>query len=379
MKFVFFCHAISSCWNNGNAHFLRGVTRELARLGHEVTVYEPDDGWSRLNAIRDGGEDSLTEAVGLLQGVTVRGYLEATLDFEDALQDADVVVVHEWNPRWLLEGLAERRRNGGAFQLLFHDTHHRAITAPDEIAPDLLDGFDGALVFGEALREVYLQRALAPRVFTWHEAADTALFQPHRRTEKECDLIWIGNWGDEERTAELHEFLIEPAARLELRTRVHGVRYPEHAQQLLAGKGIQYRGWLPNHRAPEAFAQARVTVHVPRAPYVRALAGIPTIRVFEALACGIPLISAPWSDCEGLFPPHSYLQVSSGKQMSDALADVLNDDDLAGELSNRGLCAIHKAHTCAHRAAELINIVEQLSQPSHAASRQSQPTEAAHA
>src|SRR5947209_8710441 len=379
MRLVFFCHAISSCWNNGNAHFLRGVTRELARLGHEVTVYEPDDGWSRLNAIRDGGEDALIEAVGLLQGVTIRGYLEATLDLDSALQDADVVVVHEWNPRRLLEGLAERRRTGGTFQLLFHDTHHRAITAPDQITPELLEGFDGAIVFGEALREVYLKRALAPRVFTWHEAAETALFQPHRRTAKQCDLIWIGNWGDEERTAELHEFLIEPAARLDLRTRVHGVRYPDDAQQLLAAKAIEYRGWLPNHRAPKAFAQARVTVHVPRGPYAHALPGIPTIRLFEALACGIPLISAPWSDCEGLFPPHTYLPVSSGKQMSDALADVLNDDELASELSNKGLRAIHKSHTCAHRAAELIEIVEQLSLPSFAPSRPSQRTEAAHA
>ena len=59
MKAVFFCHAFTSCWNNGNAHFLRGVTRELARLGHQVLVCEPGQGWSRSNALRDGGEASL--------------------------------------------------------------------------------------------------------------------------------------------------------------------------------------------------------------------------------------------------------------------------------------------------------------------------------
>jgi spore maturation protein CgeB len=378
MKFVFFCHAVSSCWNNGNAHFLRGVTRELARLGHQVIVYEPEDGWSRLNAIRDGGADALTEAMGLMQGVAIRGYFEAMPGLDGALEDADVVVAHEWNPRGLLEGLAERRKRGAAFQLLFHDTHHRAITAPDQITPDLLDGFDGALVFGEALREVYLERALAPRVFTWHEAADTALFQPRRNTEKQCDLIWIGNWGDEERTAELKEFLIAPAARLGLRTHVHGVRYPQAAQQILSEQGIEYRGWLPNHRAPAAFAQARVTVHVPRGPYARSLPGIPTIRVFEALACGIPLICSPWSDREGLFPPGTYLSVASGTQMADALADVLNDGDLASQLANKGVCAIHKSHTCAHRAAELVSIVEDLSRPAAAATRQFRQAEAAH-
>ncbi len=55
MKCVLFYHAFSSCWNNGNAHFLRGYARELHALGHEVVVYEPVDGWSRLNAMREGG------------------------------------------------------------------------------------------------------------------------------------------------------------------------------------------------------------------------------------------------------------------------------------------------------------------------------------
>ena len=69
----------------------------------------------------------------------------------------------------------------------------------------------------------------------------------------------------------------------------------------LADAGIEYGGWLPNYRAPEVFSRYRVTVHIPRRPYVDALRGIPTIRPFEALACGIPLISAPWHDSEKLF------------------------------------------------------------------------------
>jgi len=361
MKFVFFCHAISSCWNNGNAHFIRGVTRELVNLGHQVIVHEPDDGWSRLNAVRDGGKGALMDASALVPGVDIRGYLEFTLDLDEALDSADVVVVHEWTAEWLVEELGTRRASGGTFQLLFHDTHHRAVTALEQIDEGHLDGFDGALVFGEALREVYLKRGLAHRIFTWHEAADTVLFKPLHGSGKNCDLIWIGNWGDEERSAELREFLVEPAARLGLATHVYGVRYPEHAQALLRSHGVNYCGWLRNQLAPRAFAQARVTVHVPRTPYVRALPGIPTIRVFEALACGIPLVCSPWSDCEGLFPPGCYLSPTSGAEMCEALADVLNDDDLACDLITKGLRAIHQAHTCRHRAVQLVKIVEQLS------------------
>ena len=105
------------------------------------------------------------------------------------------------------------------------------------------------------------------------------------------------------RSAELHEYLLEPVRALGLRARIHGVRYPQEALQGLQGAGIEYAGWLPNYRVPAAFARYRVTVHVPRRPYVEALPGIPTIRPFEVLACGIPLISAPWNDCEGLFTP----------------------------------------------------------------------------
>jgi len=377
MKIVFFCHAISSCWNNGNAHFLRGLTRELASLGHQVIVYEPEDGWSRVNAVRDGGAKALVEARELIEGVDIRGYLEFTLDLDEALDGADVVIVHEWTPEWLVEELGELRTNGARFRLLFHDTHHRAVTALEQIDEDHLDGFDAALVFGEALRAVYLKRGLAHRVFTWHEAADTALFRPARGS-KNCDAIWIGNWGDEERSAELREFLIEPAARLRLVAHVYGVRYPEHAQTLLRSHGVDYLGWLPNHQVPAAFAQARVTVHVPRGPYVRALPGIPTIRVFEALACGIPLVCSPWSDCEGLFPPGCYLSVASGTEMADALADILNDDDLASDLVTNGLAAVDEAHTCRHRAAELIAIVQQLSAATAAGIHEPARAQAAH-
>ena len=97
----------------------------------------------------------------------------------------------------------------------------------------------------------------------------------------------------------------------------------------MRGAGASYGGWLPNHRVPEVFARFAVTVHVPRRPYVRALPGIPTIRVFEALACGIPLVSAPWNDGEGLFTPDDMLFAADGEQMTRHLRAVLAEPDLA--------------------------------------------------
>ncbi|HEU0083049.1 MAG TPA: glycosyltransferase [Bradyrhizobium sp.] len=359
MKFVFFCHALTSCWNNGNAHFLRGVTRELQRLGHEVSVYEREDGWSRLNALHDGGAESLRESRRLLSGIDVRLY-QCGPDLDAALHGANVVIVHEWNPPDLIRDLGRRRIRGAPFTLLFHDTHHRAVTAPEELQRFDLDGFDGVLAFGEVLRQIYLRLGWTDRAFTWHEAADISLYRPMPEIEPTHDLIWIGNWGDGERSAELKEFLLDPAADLKLRTRIHGVRYPLDAVTAIELAGLDYCGWLPAHRVPAAFAAARTTVHVPRAPYAQSLPGIPTIRMFEAMACGIPVVSAPWQDIEQLFPADCYVRVVDGAGMKAALRALLHDRELSTEISRKGLRVIAERHTCRHRVLELLEIVNSI-------------------
>lgn len=367
MKFVLFYHSFVSCWNHGNAHFLRGIARELIKRGHSVSVWEPEHGWSRTNALRDGGTAALAEAAGLVPGATLQTHHDEgpdlDRDLDRALDRADIVVVHEWNTPDLVARIGRRRLQGARFTLLFHDTHHRALSAPQEIERLDLDGYDGILAFGEVLREVYARHGWGGRAFTWHEAADTALFQPIPEAHKSVDLVWIGNWGDEERTRELAQFLIKPAAKLGIATRVYGVRYPDGARDALAHAGIDYCGWLPNHRAPHAFAKAKATVHVPRRPYVERMPGIPTIRVFEALACGIPLISAPWRDVEGLFPAGAYLSVRDTLETALALRRVLNDAAFARELAATGLRAIRARHTCAQRVDELISIIETIDRP----------------
>jgi spore maturation protein CgeB len=176
--------------------------------------------------------------------------------------------------------------------------------------------------------------------------------------------VWIGNWGDEERAAELHEYLFEPVKSLGLKTRIYGVRYPEHARQALADAGIEYAGYLPNYQVPAVFSHFRATVHIPRRPYVQMLRGIPTIRPFEALACGIPLISAEWEDAEGLFTPgEDFLVARNGNEMRHHLKRLLEDEALAERLATHGRRSILARHTCAHRANELLAIYEELQEP----------------
>ncbi len=357
MRFVYFTHSLVSDWNHGNAHFLRGVLRELLGRGHETWVFEPANGWSRTNLVAEHGEAAISRFAERFPGLTSTTYAADGFDVEAATQGADVVIVHEWNEPWLVAALGRHRRSSGRYALLFHDTHHRAATAPAELDRFDLSGYDGVLAFGEAIREIYLRCGWARQVWTWHEAADTALFRPHAEIAREGDLIWIGNWGDGERTAELETFLLAPVRTLRLRARVHGVRYPGEALAALRRARIGYGGWIANDRVPEAFAHHRLTVHVPRGPYAQMLPGIPTIRVFEALACGIPLVSAPWDDCEGLFRPgRDFLFAADEGAMTEALRRLLADPAAAAELAGNGLETIRARHTCAHRVDELLAI-----------------------
>lgn len=359
MRFVMFYHSLVSDWNHGNAHFLRGVAAELLARGHEVVVYEPQGGWSRTNLIAEYGLAPISAFARRFPELESRAYDLARFDLDEALAGADVVIVHEWNEPALVRAVG---RHPGGFLRLFHDTHHRAVSDPEALARYDLSGYDGVLAFGEVLRQLYVARGWCPRAFTWHEAADARVFHPPAGpVEKEGDLVWVGNWGDDERGAELQEFLIEPVRRLGLRARVYGVRYPAAAKERLAAAGIEYGGWLPNFEVPATFAKFRATVHVPRRPYTRALPGIPTIRPFEAMACGIPLVSAPWQDREGLFRVgRDYLLARDGREMGEHLEWLLANPEESRALAEDARRTVLARHTCSHRVDELLGIVESL-------------------
>ncbi|PWC57718.1 glycosyltransferase [Azospirillum sp. TSH7] len=360
MRIVYFTHSLASCWNHGNAHFLRGVLRDLIARGHDVQVLEPEGAWSLQNLLADHGEAGLDAYRTLYPELSSRT-MPKGFDVEAACDGADLVIVHEWNDPALVAAVGEARKRGGRFTLLFHDTHHRAVSDPKAINAFDLSGYDGVLAFGETLAAVYRRWGWEGRVFVWHEAADIRLFHPPAEEGPRSGAVWIGNWGDGERTEELERFLFAPARDAGLPLEIYGVRYPAAALATLKRYGIAYKGWLPNARAPEIFARHRVTVHVPRRFYVDMLPGIPTIRVFEALACGIPLVSAPWSDSEGLFRPgRDFLFARYGEELAAHLRAIDRDEGLRAELIRNGLETIRARHTCAHRVDELLTIVGSL-------------------
>jgi spore maturation protein CgeB len=293
---------------------MRGVARQLIRLGHDACF--PAHG----------------------------------TDLDAALNGVDIVIVEEGVAPDLMAALGRRRLAGGRFTLLFRDAGHGTPTGS-------LEAYDGVLAAAESVSEPRLAEGWGRQVFTWHEGVDIELFRPVPGQPKIMDLIWIGG-RDAVDYADLRKFLLLPVARLGLKACVHGAPAPIATGAGLAEAGIRDGGWLPNRLVTVAYAGALMTVNLPPAP--ETLPGIPSSRLFEALACGIPLVSGPWHDTDGLFPPGCYLKADDGAEMIASLSLLRHGHDLRDELISNGLDAIEAQHSCGHRAEELLWILERL-------------------
>lgn len=353
MRIVIFSHSLISDWNNRNAHFMRGVASELLARGHDVRLYEPSDSCCLSQLLRERGVGAVAAFHDAYPQLSCVLFDAVEPELERLIQGAQLVLVDNWNTRELIGRLGRLRARASDFRLLLHHTPAPSASA---VTPEDLQHYDGVLVCANALRERYAKQGFT-NVYVWHEAADTRVFMPLPPQEPRRDLVWIGNWGGELCSSQLQSYVLEPSAALQLTADFYGAHYPDAAARQLATFGARYRGALYNFEVARVFASHRATVHVPRAPFSHAQPEPPPIRVFEALACGIPLVCAPWRDEDGLFAPgEDYLIARDAEHMQQQLRAVLHDPALAAERVARGLATIARRHTCAHRVDELLTM-----------------------
>lgn len=365
MQFIVFTSFMVPDCDHDNAQFVGGVASDLIRRHHRVKIVAPAAGRKEAALPQDSGEQPAADfrhAYPLLQGALS---YEPALDLDRVLDTADVVVVHEGNSRDLVRRIGDHHAGRHDYGLYFHDTHQRKAVNPRSEACDLFY-YDAVLTSGDKLRNLYLNNGWAAEAVTWHQAVDTALFRPLDRGKKEGDVVLIDNWVDGERIDPLREFFIEPVKTLALKACVYGSGYPGAVLDELRAAGIQYGGRLPDYKVPEVFARYAATIYLPHQPHQAGEDTVPTIRPFEALACGIPLISAPWRDFEHLFRPgRDFLFAFDGLEMTSQLKTLLARPDLRAALVRDGLETIQTRHTCAHRAGELLSIAA----PRHVATK----------
>jgi spore maturation protein CgeB len=358
-RFALFYQSLVSDWNHGNAHFLRGLMRALQARGHSTVCFEQSDNWSLTNLLTVN-PGAVAQFAAQFPDLRFEMYdpwdVEAFL--RERLANADVALVNEWNEPAVIR-LIGRLCQQLRVTALFHDTHYRVVL-DDGYRDQLgLEQFGHILAFSPSVAERY--RALGfDNVSVLHEAADTTVFAP-LDLPKSTDVVFVGNYGDGDRSVELEDYVFGPRRRLPaLRYAIYGVRYPDHVvARLNNGLDISYRGWLANTAVPAVYSATRTVLHVPRRQYVELLAGTPTIRVFEALACGACLISLPWQDTDGLFcAGRDFAVAHSPEEMRDLVEWLCHDDEARDRFARHGYQTILDRHTCAHRASELLRLLE---------------------
>lgn len=358
-SFAFFYQSVISDWNHGNAHFLRGLMRALQERGHDVVCFEQVDNWSVSNLLAVN-PNAIDDFARRFPDLRFERY-EFGPGFERwaraRLSETDVVLVHEWNTPDVVRIIGRLSRTLGV-RALFHDTHYRVVLNEAYRADLGLEQYGAILPYSTSVAERYRQLGF-DNVHVFHEAADTTVFAP-LPLPKRTDVVFVGNYGDGDRSDELEDYVFGPRLALPgLTYAVYGVRYPEHVvARLNNGLDITYGGWLPNVAVPSVYSSARVVLHIPRRQYVDLLPGTPTIRVFEALASEACLISLPWEDTDHLFRiDKDYAVAHSPVEMRDLIEWLCHDDAARAKFGRQGRQTILSRHTCGHRADELLQLL----------------------
>ena len=256
MRVVLFCHSLRLRLEPRQRPFpARRRARAAARAATTSGVFEPADGWSRDNLVADQGAAALDAlARGLSRTCASERYDRPTLDLDAALDGADLVLVHEWNEPELVAAHRPAPRGAAAASRCCSTTRTTARSPTRRRSR--------ALRPRRLRRRAGLRRGAA-RASTSRAAGrgasgpgtrrpTRALFRPLPRDERRGDLVWVGNWGDDERTRRARRLPARAGrATSACAPRVHGVRYPEDAlARARRGRHRTTRGWLPNYRVP---------------------------------------------------------------------------------------------------------------------------------
>lgn len=352
MKIVIFGLTISSSWGNGHATLWRGLTRALAAEGHRIVFYEHDVPYYAGN--RDLFDIPGGELVLYPDWHAVRRRAERDVD------DADLAMVTSFCPdgRQATEVVLAAPRAVRGFYDLDTPVTLSNLEAGREltyIGPRGLADFDIVFSYtGGAALDGLRGRLGARRVVPLYGHVDPAVHRPvapaaHYR----ADLSYLGTWSAD-RQAAVEALLVEPARqRPAQRFLIGGAQYP---QEFPWAPNIYFVRHLPPGEHPAFFSSSRLTLNVTREAMAQ-MGWCPSGRLFEAAACGAPLLTDSWEGLEAFFTPGEEVLVARAKE--DTL-DAIDRSD--AELQRIGTNARERTlaeHTSDKRAAELLAALEQ--------------------
>ncbi len=351
LEIVIFGLSVTSSWGNGHATTFRALMRGLDARGHHVTFLERDLPWYSHN--RDMPRVSYGR-------VCLYSTLPAMMRrFAKLVTNADLVIVGSYVPNGHAIGEWVARTAKGI--TAFYDIDTPVTVAAlergtcDYISRALICRYHLYLSFtgGPTLRKIERQFG-ARMVRTLYCSADPKIHSPEPR-KPHWDLGYIGTYS-EERQRWLDELLLTPAQqRRELRMVVAGAQYPKAVSWPANVDRIEH---LSPGKHRRFYASQRFTLNLTR-EQMRRVGFSPSVRLFEAAACGTPIISDSWPGLETFFQPGKEILVArSRKDTLEYLNDVSDKERAA--LARNARNRILNRHTALHRALELESYVAEL-------------------
>ena len=344
LKIVILGLSITSSWGNGHATTYRGLVRELANLGHDVLFLERDMPWYASNRDMPALPSVRTELY------SDPGELQDR--FLADVKEADLVLLGSYVPEGVRIGelIIEAARGIKAFYDIDTPVTLAKMEAGDfeYLAPKLISQFDLYLSFtgGPILQKLEVQYG-ARRAKAFYCSADPSLYYPEN-LEKRWELGYLGTYSDD-RQHPLELLMIQPA-RLWAQGRfvVAGPQYPDHIRWPHNMERIEH---LPPSCHRSFYNAQKFTLNITRADMVRA-GYSPSVRLFEAAACGTPIISDYWQGLDEFFKIGSEILISRSPEETTNYLLHMSEEERAA-IGERARARVLVSHTAAHRAAEL--------------------------
>ncbi len=344
MRIVVLGLSLSSSWGNGHATTYRSLLLELSRRGHDILFLERNQPW--YASARDLSDPEYCD----LQFYESIANLQS--GFTDAVAEADCVIVGSFVPDGVEVATWVTRVAGGKTAFYDIDTPETLARLDagkcEYLSPELVPLFDCYLSFsGGPLLERIERDFHSPEARTLYCSVDPAVYYPETRRHKWL-LGYLGTYS-EDRQGSLDQLLLEPARReQELNFVVAGSLYPSCVSWPANVERLSHLS-PAEHRA--FYNSQTFTLNVTRAAMARA-GYSPSVRLFEAAACGIPIITDHWAGLETFFRPGLEILVArSPSEMRDILRETPELDRRA--IGERARQRVLGEHTATHRAAEL--------------------------
>lgn len=344
--------SMTSSWGNGHATIYRALVQALRRRGHRVLFLERDVPWyaaARDLAPAPGGPVRLYDSLDDLTGT-----------YAEPVRAADLVIVGSYVP----DGHAVARwvNDTAAGHTAFYDIDTPVTLAAlargecEYLDTELLRRFDLYLSFTGGPTLEHLERRWGAAVARpLYCCVDAEVYQP-AAVVPQWDLGYMGTYSADRQPA-LERLLIEPARQWpEARFAVAGPQYPAGIDW---PENVDRVDHLAPPEHPGFYHDQRFTLNVTRSDMARA-GYSPSVRLFEAAACGTPIISDRWEGIEEFFEPN--VEIMIAEDAADALRILrATSEPQRRAMAHRARQRVLREHTADCRAAELERYLDQLS------------------